>query len=63
MEMAVQAIDEAEEHLDAVDRAKQSESQTVLQFLRENVQQWKAKLQDQALDEGYGENSKRNLFS
>lgn len=61
--MANQAIEEAEEHIDTVDRAKQSESQTILQFLRENVAQWKQKINDQQMEEGYGENSKRNLFS
>jgi len=37
IEMANQAIEEAEEHMDTVDKSKQSESATVLQFLRENV--------------------------
>ena len=58
--MANQAIEEAEEHIDAIDKAKQSESQTILQFLKENVNQWKQRSKDQGDD---GENSKRNLFS
>jgi hypothetical protein len=41
VEMANQAVEEAEEHMDGVDKSKQSESATVLQFLRENVTQWK----------------------
>ena len=61
LEMATQAIEEAEEHINAIEKSKQSESQTILQFLRENVAQWKQKVKD--AEEGYGENSKRNLFS
>lgn len=61
LEMATQAIEEAEEHINSVEKSKQSESQTILQFLRENVTQWKQKLKDG--EDGYGENSKRNLFS
>lgn len=57
--MAQQAVEEAEEHMDTVERAKQSESQTILQFLRENVTQWKQRIRD--ADDG--DNSKRNLFS
>ena len=55
--MANQAIEEAEEHIEQLDRSKQSESQTIMQFLKENVTQWKQKMRDT------GENSKRNLFS
>ena len=55
--MANQAIEEAEEHMEDIEKSKQSESQTILQFLKENVNQWKQKLKDT------GENSKRNLFS
>ena len=40
-----------------IDRSKQSESQTIKQFLKENVTQWKQKMKDT------GDNSKRNLFS
>jgi len=57
LEMANQAIEEAEEHMDEIDKSKQSESQTILQFLKENVTQWKQKLKET------GDNSKRNLFS
>lgn len=55
--MANQAIEEAEEHMDEIEKSKQSESQTILQFLKENVSQWKQKLKET------GDNSKRNLFS
>ena len=55
--MANQAIEEAEENLGEIERSKQSESQTIMQFLKENVTQWKQKMKDT------GENSKRNLFS
>ena len=55
--MANQAIEEAEENLGEIERSKQSESQTIMQFLKENVSQWKQKMKDT------GENSKRNLFS
>ena len=41
-----------------IDRSKQSESQTIMQFLTENVTQWKQKMKDDT-----GDNSKRNLFS
>jgi F0F1-type ATP synthase membrane subunit b/b' len=37
LEMANQAIEEAEEHMDDIEKSKQSESQTILQFLKENV--------------------------
>lgn len=57
LEMANQAIEEAEEHMDDIDKSKQSESQTILQFLKENVSQWKQKMKET------GDNSKRNLFS
>ena len=43
-----------------MEKAKQSESQTILQFLKENINQWKSKVKDQGDD---GDNSKRNLFS
>ena len=55
--MATQAIEEAEENMGEIDRSKQSESQTIKQFLTENVTQWKQKMKDT------GDNSKRNLFS
>ena len=55
--MANQAIEEAEENINEIERSKQSESQTIMQFLKENVTQWKQKMRDT------GENSKRNLFS
>ena len=55
--MATQAIEEAEENMGEIDRSKQSESQTIKQFLKENVTQWKQKMKDT------GDNSKRNLFS
>ena len=35
--MATQAIEEAEENMGEIDRSKQSESQTIKQFLTENV--------------------------
>ena len=57
LEMANQAVEEAEENLGEIERSKQSESQTIMQFLKENVTQWKQKMKDT------GENSKRNLFS
>ena len=56
--MATQAIEEAEENMGEIERSKQSESQTIKQFLKENVTQWKQKMKDTT-----GENSKRNLFS
>lgn len=43
--------------MDEIEKSKQSESQTILQFLKENVSQWKQKLKET------GDNSKRNLFS
>lgn len=49
--------------MDQIEKSKQTESQTILQFLRENVTQWKTKMQEYGLDDRYGENSKRNLFS
>lgn len=58
--MANQAVEEAEEHIETMEKAKQSESQTILQFLKENINQWKSKVKDQGDD---GDNSKRNLFS
>ena len=58
LEMANQAIEEAEENMNEIDKAKQSESQTILQFLRENVTQWTTKMKETG-----GDNSKRNLFS
>lgn len=58
--MANQAVEEAEEHIESMEKAKQSESQTILQFLKENINQWKSKVKDQGDD---GDNSKRNLFS
>lgn len=57
LEMATQAIEEAEENMGEIERSKQSESQTIKQFLKENVTQWKQKMKDT------GDNSKRNLFS
>lgn len=58
LEMANQAIEEAEENMGEIERSKQSEAQTILQFLKENVTQWHQKMKDNT-----GENSKRNLFS
>ena len=58
LEMANQAVEEAEENMNDIDKSKQSESQTILQFLRENVTQWTQKMKETG-----GDNSKRNLFS
>ena len=41
--MAKQAFDEAVSFIDQLDKAKASESATVLQFLQENINSWKDK--------------------
>lgn len=61
LEMANQAVEEAEENIETVDKAKQGESQTILQFLKENVAQWRQRIKELEGDDG--DNSKRNLFS
>ena len=56
MEIAQQGMSEAESDLDNIDKQKASESQFILQFLRENITQWKSKNKKVS-------SSKRNLFS
>ena len=41
--MASQAFEDAISDIDNLDKAKASESATILQFLRENINQWKSK--------------------
>jgi hypothetical protein len=37
LEMANQAVEEAEEHIESIEKSKQSESLTILQYLKQNV--------------------------
>ena len=46
LDMANQAIEEAEEHLETVEKSKQFESTTIMTFLKENVKSWQQKLND-----------------
>ena len=56
MEIAKQGLAEAENDIENIDKVKASESQFILQFLRENLTSWKNKNKKVS-------NSKRNLFS
>ena len=56
MEIAKQGLAEAENDIENIDKVKASESQFILQFLRENLTSWKNKNKKVR-------NSKRNLFS
>jgi len=54
--IAKQGLAEAEDDIDNIEKVKASESQFILQFLRENLTSWKSKNKIVS-------NSKRNLFS
>ena len=54
--MAKNGIQMAEQELDQLDNQKASESQFILQFLRENLNMWRNKVKKVS-------SSKKNLFS
>jgi hypothetical protein len=54
--IAKQGLAEAEDDIENIEKVKASESQFILQFLRENLTSWKSKNKIVS-------NSKRNLFS
>mmetsp|Transcript_9342 Transcript_9342/g.15755 ORF Transcript_9342/g.15755 Transcript_9342/m.15755 type:complete len:86 (-) Transcript_9342:96-353(-) len=56
MQIAQQGLEEAEDDLPNLEKQKQAESQFIIQFLQQNLQNWKSKNKKVS-------NSKRNLFS
>jgi hypothetical protein len=60
--MATSAYEEAVQDIGNLDRSKAQEAQTILEFIKENISQWKGSNDEQQPFPG-GAHHKKNMFS